>query len=63
MSLKQYLKRGARYVLHGVPTINVTADIHYTNPSEKLKGKHVIVTGGGRGLGYAMARKFVAEGA
>lgn len=63
MSLKQYLKRGAKYILHGVPTINVTADIHYTNPSEKLKGKHIIVTGGGRGLGYAMARKFVAEGA
>lgn len=57
------LKRALRYILKGVPKVTVTADIHYTAPSGKLKGKRVIVTGGGRGLGYAMARKFKDEGA
>lgn len=57
------LKRALRYIVKGVPNVTVTADIHYTAPSEKLRGKRVIVTGGGRGLGYAMAKKFKDEGA
>ena len=28
-----------------------------------MKGKNIIITGGGRGLGFAMAKKFIAEGA
>ena len=52
-----------RYIIKGVPNVTVTAGIHYTAPSAKLKGKRVIVTGGGRGLGYAMAKKFKDEGA
>lgn len=63
MNKKLILKRMLRYVYKGIPNINVTADIHYTNPSEKLKDKHIIVTGGGRGLGFSMARKFKEEGA
>lgn len=63
MSINQYLKRGARYVFRGVPVKNITAAISYLQPNERLKGKRVIVTGGGRGLGYAMAKKFKDEGA
>ena len=63
MDKKAMLKRALRYVFKGIPTINVTAGIHYTEPSEKLIGKKIIVTGGGRGLGAAMATKFVSEGA
>lgn len=63
MSFIQYLKRGARYVLHGVPVKNVTARISYLQPGGLLRGKKIIVTGGGRGLGAAMAAKFVSEGA
>lgn len=57
------MKRALKYVLKGVPNVTVTAEIHYTAPSEKLKGKHIIVTGGSRGLGFAMAKKFKDEGA
>ena len=33
------------------------------SPSEQLKGKKVIITGGSRGLGFSIAKKFVFEGA
>ena len=57
------LKRGARYIIKGVPQKVVEAEIYYTSPSSKLARKKIIVTGGGRGLGAAMAKKFVSEGA
>ena len=57
------LKRGARYIIKGVPQKVVKAEIYYTSPSSKLARKKIIVTGGGRGLGAAMAKKFVSEGA
>lgn len=63
MSIKVKLKRALIYILKGVPQKNITASISYLSPSEHLKGKNIIVTGGGRGLGYAMAKKFVSEGA
>lgn len=63
MSYKQYFKRGAKYILRGVPVKNITANISYLQPNGRLAGKKIIVTGGGKGLGAAMAKKFVAEGA
>lgn len=42
---------------------NIRAEIHISYPNNMLSGKRVIITGGGRGLGYAMAKKFVSEGA
>ena len=41
----------------------VKADISFIEPAERLKGKHIIVTGGTSGIGQAMAKRFVAEGA
>lgn len=43
------------------PTLK--AEITYLYPNKRLCGKNIIITGGGHGLGAAMARKFVAEGA
>ena len=63
MPLKQYLKRGFRFILHGIPVKNITANIMYLQPNGQLSGKKIIITGGGKGLGAAMAEKFVAEGA
>lgn len=57
------IKRAIKYIVNGVPQYNVKADIHYLSSSNKLKGKKIIITGGGKGLGAAMATKFVSEGA
>jgi len=57
------LKRGLHYMIHGVPEIIVKAEVNYLNPNNKLKNKKILLTGGSRGIGYAMAQKFIKEGA
>lgn len=44
------------------PTVKV-AKISYLSPDARLKGKRIIVTGGTSGIGQAMAKRFVDEGA
>lgn len=63
MGLTEYLKRGARYVLFGVPEYNTNVEIQVMKPMGLLKGRNIIVTGGGRGLGYYIAKKSIDEGA
>jgi NAD(P)-dependent dehydrogenase (short-subunit alcohol dehydrogenase family) len=46
-----------------VRPIRVEAIISYLQPNGRLLGKRIIVTGGSRGIGYAMAHKFTQEGA
>lgn len=65
MSIKSYITRGIKYVVHGVPVVNniTTARISYLSPNKRLKDKKILLTGGGRGVGLVMAKKFVSEGA
>lgn len=44
------------------PLKTTVANISITDSSRKLAGKRVIVTGGIRGLGYYIAKRFAAEG-
>ena len=63
MSTKKYIKRVFKYIIKGVPNINVTANIGQNVNGDILKGKKIIITGGGRGLGYDMAKRCIMEGA
>ena len=56
------LKNNISFLLHGKQR-PVYAKITCIEPSSKLKGKKIVITGGGRGLGASMAEKFVNEGA
>ncbi len=56
------LKSRVAHIFCGSQKI-VTAEISYLQPNERLRGKKIIISGGGRGLGASMAEKFVNEGA
>lgn len=59
-----FIRRILRKIkLYFQPEYKLTADIHYLYPNQRLSGKKIIITGGGRGLGFAMAKKFQEEGA
>lgn len=62
MSLKSAILHTLSVILHGEakPTY---VNVSYLQPSKQLVGKKVIITGGGKGIGYAMAKKFKSEGA
>lgn len=62
MGLKSKIKHLISFLLHGEAK-PIYAKISYLAPNSQLTGKKIVITGGGRGLGYAMAKKFVAEGA
>ena len=61
--MKQYLKRVARYIFKGIPTYHISVEIKESIPNHQLEGKNIIVTGGGSGLGYYIAKRCIAEGA
>lgn len=62
MGIKSRLKHFVSFLLHG-ETKPLYANISYLSPNATLRGKKIVITGGGRGLGFSMAKKFVAEGA
>lgn len=63
MGLKQYIKRGVKFILHGVPERKVYAQVSYLAPSEMLKGRTALVTGGTNGIGYEVAKAYINAGA
>lgn len=63
MNIIGLIKRCITYILKGSSNKIVRADISLVMPSKKLGGKKILLTGGSRGIGYAMAKKFLSEGA
>lgn len=48
---------------HIWPKTVLYTEVKVSNPSQKLKDRNIIVTGGGRGLGFYIAKKCSEEGA
>lgn len=59
----KYFKRLIRFVFYGQPKIEVKASISVSDRNDILSGKNILITGGGRGLGLAIAKKCVDCGA
>lgn len=57
------IKRIFKYILHGVPEIIVRPEIVTMTHIDAMKDKVILITGGNRGLGKAIAKKCVEEGA
>lgn len=61
-----YLRRGIRYIVKGPEIIRekplLKVNITYSTPTNRLIGKKVLITGGTRGIGLAIAKKIVSEG-
>ena len=59
----KYIKRLIRFILYGQPKIEVKASISISDRNDILSGRKILITGGGRGLGLAIAKRCVDCGA
>lgn len=61
--MKQYLYRLWQWLYKGIPVMKVPANVTTIELGKRLIGQKIIVTGGSRGIGFHMAKKFLSEGA
>lgn len=63
MSLGATIKRIAKFILTNVPASHVSVTVSTMSPGSILAGRRIVVTGGSRGIGFAIARACVDQGA
>lgn len=61
--MKQYLYRLWQWLWKGVPVMKINAGITTIEKGQTLAGHKILITGGSRGIGYALAKRFISEGA
>ena len=50
------IKRVIKYILYGIPTEHILkCNVVVSQSTKKLLGKNILITGGGRGLGFYIA--------
>lgn len=62
MRFKKILKKIARVILNSSDT-KITVEVDQVKFGEILKNRNIVITGGGKGIGYAIAEKCISEGA
>lgn len=63
MNIKRLIRRIAKFIVFEQPKEKVTVQIAQINYGGILKGRNIVITGGGSGIGLTMAKKFASEGA
>lgn len=63
MKIKKLIRRIAKFIVFEQPNERVTVQVAQINYGSILKGRNIVITGGGSGIGLAMAKKFASEGA
>lgn len=63
MKLKNFLRKAAKFILNSSSDKKVYVNINQINYNEQLKKRNIIITGGSKGIGYAIAKKCISEGA
>lgn len=61
--MKKYLYRLYQLIIKGVPVYQIDANIKTIAHGKVLAGHKIILTGGSRGIGYHIAKRFITEGA
>lgn len=58
------IRRIFNFLFHGIPEQKILkCEVTVSKSAQKLYGKNILITGGGRGIGLYIARKAVKEGA
>lgn len=61
--MKTYLYRLFKWITKGIPVQRINAGITTIEHGKTLSGHKILITGGSRGIGYTLAKRFIAEGA
>ena len=62
MGIKRILKKVANYILFSEPKQIVHVEIGQIKNGQTLKDNNIVITGGSKGIGYAMAKRCIEEG-